>query len=477
MVAGVLLSMSPVVAVRRIPAIGRDSAGKRKETPFKISHAMHQDSARGTGYILHATDFGADPNATTDSTSQLQAALDALDSRSVPQEAGHVGAAGATLSLDGGAYLVSSPLWMRAANTRLCCGMLIAPPSFNASEFMLHVQGGELVTIEDVSFDMNHTGGGLDLNGVLRASIERTYFVHYSSIGVRVREGHEVHVGSSFFGEYWWTDPARTAGNMTGTAIEIDGQDHWISDVTIFAGYEGIRMKGGAALIEGVHAYPGGKGAALHLEGYGARSIRAVGNYWDGRGVVLEAPFQHVEIAQSLFLQGTGVEVRATKGSSLQGKARENEPSGRQGGALPDAYGLLVQGNQYQLCGHSSEAPGQQPNVTVWVNASSAEDRVLAGAQQVVVRDNTVDGSCFQQAVTRMELSGVLTPGDAVNGTGGALRSVWLPVSVGGGPRPDGSGRSARLVLDAAVAPPRPVAAQAWFHSAQVGAGVRGDRA
>ena len=142
-------------------------------------------------------------------------------------------------------------------------------------------------------------------------------------------------------------------------------------------------MRGGAALIQGAHVYNGGRGPALYLSAYGTHSVRATGNYFDGRGVVVEAPVQHVAITDSLFLQGTGVQLAA---------------------GAPDAevLGLVVTGNQFQHGGHTPLFPGavNQPNTTLWVNASNGN--TLGRVSQTRVADNTVDLSSFQPRATQL---------------------------------------------------------------------------
>ena len=138
---------------------------------------------------------------------------------------------GATLHLNGGMYLVSAQLnYSAAGNIRICCGSLLAAPSFPPEQYLLRIGPGELVTLENLALDVNHTAGGVFIDTVLRATLRSLYVQHFATYGVRVVAGHEVHIGDSFFGEYHWSEPQRAAHNYTGVAIEIDGQDHWISE-------------------------------------------------------------------------------------------------------------------------------------------------------------------------------------------------------------------------------------------------------
>ena len=47
------------------------------------------------------------------------------------------------------------------------------------------------------------------------------------------------------------------ASNLTGVAVEIDGQDHWLSDIIIFSGLRGIVLHGGASVLTNTHIYNG----------------------------------------------------------------------------------------------------------------------------------------------------------------------------------------------------------------------------
>lgn len=363
----------------------------------------------GGSDIWSVLDFGANPNATSDSTASIAAALAAASEYIVPGTAYLNGSGsatergGLTLSLMGGTFLVSAPLLMPTGGFRLCCGALRASPGF-VGDFMLQAFGGELLTIEDVTLDANHTTGGIEVNNVLRASIERVYVGHFATVGVQLVQGHEVHIGSSFFGEYWWIE--RHEHEMTGTAIVVDGQDHWISDVTIFAGKEGIRMRGGAAIIEGVHVYNGGSGPAIYLQApYGSRSQRILGCYLDGRGIVVEAPAMGVSVRDSLFLQGTGVTINVTQeGASVSG--------------------LDVSGNQFAGAGREGTV-----NATVWVNTTLGRlGRESAGVR---VENNAVDNAvrnCATRTTAHVLVS--LVPG--ANGQTAVLRlnsSLPLPIS------------------------------------------------
>ena len=198
------------------------------------------------------------------------------------------------------------------------------------------------ITIDNLMLDCGRRGGGLSLDNVLRAHLFHLYIVHYTTVGIMVSKGHEVHVESCFLGEWIWGEDGPDVGtNLTGTAIEVDGQDHWITDVVIFSGLHGIVLNGGASVITNSHIYNGGTEALLANEG--AHAVKVTGSYFDGLGVVLVHPVA-VTITDSLFLGGVGIELRSN---------------------FPGAWcaGNLITGNQFII--NTVKTPGPWPSIVV----------------------------------------------------------------------------------------------------------------
>ena len=198
------------------------------------------------------------------------------------------------------------------------------------------------ITIDNLMLDCGRRGGGLSLDNVLRAHLFHLYVVHYTTVGIAVSKGHEVHIESGFLGEWIWGEDGPGVGtNLTGTAIEVDGQDHWITDVVIFSGLHGIVLNGGASVITNSHIYNGGTEALLG--NVGASAVKVTGSYFDGCGVVLLRPVA-VSITNSLFLGGVGIELRST---------------------FPGAWcaGNLITGNQFIIS--SAQTPGPWPTIVV----------------------------------------------------------------------------------------------------------------
>ena len=171
----------------------------------------------------------------------------------------------------------------------MCCGALRADPVFPSSGFLLNVGSHvEDTTLEDLQLDCAQTGGAVHTNGALRVSAARLYVHGFTTTGVHAVGGHELHLSDSFLGQYWWGEDGTVhgAGNATGVAVLITGQDHWISSIIIFSASVGIQMEGGAAVISDSHIYNGG-GPSLEVR---ADSVRVVGCYFDFNPVVLVDP-------------------------------------------------------------------------------------------------------------------------------------------------------------------------------------------
>ena len=265
-------------------------------------------------------DFGADPSGVLDSTVALQLAIDAALAVTNPSPWCNVSKPSHNTAVDlgGGTYRINNTLWLGKGLTfRLCCGGLIAGASFPDDAFAIS-GGGQLegVTIHDVAFDMMRKGqGALHFDSTLRVHLDRLFIHHYTAYGIRVDQGHEVHVHNCWLGEWGWSESPHNspAANLTGVAIEIDGQDHWLSDIIIFSGLRGIVLHGGASVLTNTHIYNGGNESALEISGH---SVRVLGSYFDFNRVVIVDPVA-VDVSHSFFLGGVGIELRASKPGAI----------------------------------------------------------------------------------------------------------------------------------------------------------------
>jgi len=357
------------------------SAGSARHPPSQHEflsriYDVGRQSGAGTGVIRVDTFDGADPTGQSDSTLALQHAVDAAYARIAQGSliGGSPDHGGATVHLGGGEFLVSKAIWFgKGGNVRLCCGTIRASPSFPAADHVLRAQNGEDLTVDNLMIDCNHTGGGLHLHNFLRAHLKQIYVFHFASTGILVEQGHETHISDSFLGEYNW-DETQLPKTLTGTAIKIDGQDDWISDVVVFSGLFGVVMTGGAAVVTNTHIYNGGEASLV----VSAESVRVLSSYFDFNPVVLVSPVA-AQVSNSFFLGGVGLEIRSSGPGSF-------------------VSGLQVTGNQFML--GVPQTPGPWPSIRV--NESMG---AFTAVNDTFIKDNAFPpqtyGSFVGQSMTR----------------------------------------------------------------------------
>ena len=336
---------------------------------FAAAAAATGGNATGTG-VFYPTAYGADPTGVADSTSALQHAMDAAAAMVVPGPyiGGLTNTGGAIVNLEGGEYRVSKPLTLgNGGGMRVCCGSLIASDTFPMGDAILGMDGhNEFITIEDVAFECSHRGGAVVTGGTLRVTITRVFAIHFAGIGIHVVKGHEVHITDSFLGEHEWGEAGSGTGNpvypknTTATAIQIDGQDHWISDIVIFYSHKGIVLNGGALVLSNTHVYNNGDGA-LSIVGH---AVRVLGCYFDFSPVVVIDPIA-VDISHNMFLGGVGIEIRSS-------------------GATGMVSGLTIVDNQFVLGDVDATQPARLE--AVYLNTTAG---MFAAANSTVISGNT----------------------------------------------------------------------------------------
>ena len=190
-----------------------------------------------------------------------------------------------------------------------------------------------------------------------------------------MRLTHSSILRTGFLGQFYWgEDPTKPAGgNATGTAVLVDGQDHWISDIIIFSAAIGIEMTGGAAVISNAHIYNGG-GPSLLLRGH---AIRVLGCYFDFNPVVIIDPVA-VDVSHSFFLGAVGVELRSSGDGAF-------------------ISGLQITHNQFVV--GDTDPTG---SVAVWVNESAGR---FASINQTEISHNVFPLATYGQSLGRSLLA------------------------------------------------------------------------
>lgn len=191
---------------------------------------------------------------------------------------------GATLDLSGGTYLISAPLVIPPlfGNAAIVGGTLRASPTFPADRWLVEignvscipkladgsvdVQGscGQFFNLNDMMFDAGHVAaGGVRVGKVMGTTIgPSVFFTGFTKAGVRIDAGHEVMIMEGWFCECEWSDargsvcqedPDKPHGNRsTSIGVQINGNDHFMTDVIVFEyTHVGVEINGAANILQG----------------------------------------------------------------------------------------------------------------------------------------------------------------------------------------------------------------------------------
>lgn len=259
-------------------------------------------------WAIRPADFGADRTGIVDSSAAFAAAVAALCARNT---SGHRDAdgtydlGGALLDLEGGDYLLSAPIRIPGNYSNFAFGhgtLRAAPGAFPAGAFLLDIGAidcadvcTEALHAEDLFLDGSGVaGGGLRLSNVMGSTIgPALYVVNFTGAGIDIEGGHEVEVAHAWLGTCWFSDwecrrnPA-TLGNSTG--ILVNGNDHVLRDVVVWAAFTGVRLVGAANVVDALHTWcadgltiPGSAGLVVE-----AQFNRVLAPYMDGTPLVLD---------------------------------------------------------------------------------------------------------------------------------------------------------------------------------------------
>jgi len=157
------------------------------------------------------------------------------------------------------------------------------------------------------------SSGGIRIDATMGANLgPQMFFLGFTKAGISIRGGHETLVHETWLGQYLYSDSRNN--NPSATAIQILGNDHYITNTIVFSSRIGVEMTGAANLLTGVHTWNlaatrGGIGIYINAPGY--TQNRLVACYLDFNSVVAVAP-EHLSIEQSFFLCGGNIVLVAT---------------------------------------------------------------------------------------------------------------------------------------------------------------------
>jgi hypothetical protein len=179
------------------------------------------------------------------------------------------------MDLQGGDYLISQPLVFPSnfSNFALSHGTLRASAAFPPNAFLVEVgtpnaycsnwgdSCNEDASLEDLLLDGSGVaGGGVRFNAVIGVNAgPDIYVVNFTDKGIVMEGGHEVLLHEAWVGACWYTPPGlcwlngTALGNTTG--VWINGNDHALTDVIVFAGQSGIVVDGAANIITAAHTW------------------------------------------------------------------------------------------------------------------------------------------------------------------------------------------------------------------------------
>ena len=204
----------------------------------------------------------ADPTGSTDAAPGLRRAIvELLKGSQLPSERADFNLwsnvtdlSGRVLELSGGEYLLESPLEIPAGygNFKIQGGTLRAGPSFPAYATLLTLGDSSGAHIESVSLTalLLHGGGGLASGALLTIAYgvgisvgPAVYFEGFSGIGVQIVKGAEALIHECWFvGQYGGglpfyggrTQRPPSVELFNSTAIQINGNDHFVVDVVVW---------------------------------------------------------------------------------------------------------------------------------------------------------------------------------------------------------------------------------------------------
>ncbi|CAE8588824.1 unnamed protein product [Polarella glacialis] len=440
-----------------------------RRAPAKLRHraaafpSAQRSAFRFGALRLSPVDFGADPTGQQDSTAALHAAVQHCINQSVlspngvfPGSEDNWGpvrdAGGCTVDLEGGEYLISQPIVVPEflANMGLGFGSLVAnAKSFPPESFLIVVgtsgscnfpQGSCNMDLNfpELFLDGSHVASGMQINNVMGTTIgPGGYFLNFSSYGVQINKGHEVMMDQCWLGETNFDFVYAKHGSVpNSTAIQINGNDHYILNTVVFSSKIGLEVNGAADYVTGVHVwFPFNQALAFkdsmafHVNG---NQNRFNGCYIDGGRVVFEQSalsyntwtngFEccaEVDAPHGVFLRGDAIGPGLEIFSNIfAGGSIIHEPSSP--GKLPTVVESRITDNSFSSAWRSSQATQSMSQVlAVSWKFDFCTELVFAQISRVSVSLQSEAGfprhavrppqNCTVQIETDMPVTGTMT--------------------------------------------------------------------
>lgn len=240
------------------------------------------------GLRVTPVSMGADPTGRTDSWSALNACIDhCLNQSKISPNGFFPGQdstpsfgpirdmGGCDIDLEGGEYLISRPLILPEfnANMQFGHGSLVASKSFvadpEAGAFLFvigkhgscHIPQGSCnidINFPELFLDGARVASGMQINNVMGVTIgPGGYFLNFTEYGLQINAGHEVMMDRCWLGETNFDfDHEQHGVKPNATAIQINGNDHYILNTIVFSSKIGLEVNGAADYVTGVRTAP-----------------------------------------------------------------------------------------------------------------------------------------------------------------------------------------------------------------------------
>ena len=273
------------------------NSGIHTRRPVHSFPSSSSSSSFAPPTVISPVDYGADPYGSKDSTAAFQQALKAM--LTLPNTEGVrylsdrvVDLGGVTLDLQGGDYIISSPLVISGnhGNYGIVRGTLRASPSFPSTGYLLQLGNrtddevfsgcgqcswGQGIQVNQLLLDASHVArGGISIVGVMGAVLSNNYIIGFTVDGIYIKGGHEVTIAYTWLGVNLWRNgqDSSSSGRRlsqgeraavapitadSNAAIRIIGFDHVINVVIIFSADIGVYIKGACNLVYAVHTWNG----------------------------------------------------------------------------------------------------------------------------------------------------------------------------------------------------------------------------
>ncbi|MED6220564.1 hypothetical protein PIB30_046032 [Stylosanthes scabra] len=363
-------------------------------------------TTQGRSRVVYPAEYGADTSGARDSSEAIIKALE--DAFSLESEAellaGVKDLGGVLVDLQGGNYTISKPIKFpnsAAGNLVVHGGTLRASEEFPTDRHLVELWASstqklpktssydnlydkklqqpkgiyyEDITFRDILFDSGYRGGGIFVIDSARIRINNCFFLHFTTEGILVQDGHETYISSSFLGQHSTIGGDPGERQFSGTAIDLASNDNAVTDVAIFSAAIGIILRGQANIVTGVHCYNkatgfGGTGILVKLAGNSQTRIDNC--YMDYTSIVMEDPVQ-VHVTNGYFLGDANIVVKSIKGQ---------------------ISGLNIVNNMFT----------GNPNSKVPIVALDGE---FGNVDQVVIDLNSVDGMGLRSTVGKQSVAG-----------------------------------------------------------------------